>query len=70
MEERNLRDSIKIFEGNKKNKVYRLLDFSKNPRDISDPWYTGDFDKTYDDIIEGLDGFIKYLKDNYKTFKL
>ena len=43
-------------------KVYRLLDFSSRPRDIADPWYTGDFDITYHDIIEGLEGFLAYLQ--------
>jgi len=43
-------------------KVYRLLDFSDRPRDIADPWYTGDFDVTYDDITEGLEAFLEYLK--------
>ena len=43
-------------------KVYRLLDFSDHPRDIADPWYTGDFDTTYADIMEGLEGFLAYLK--------
>ena len=43
------------------NKVFKLLDFSNNPRDISDPWYTGDFDKCYNDINEGLISFLNYL---------
>ena len=33
-------------------------------RDISDPWYTGDFDKTYFDITIGIKAFYKYLEDN------
>ena len=43
------------------NKVYRLLDFSNNPRDIADPWYTGNFEESYKDIMEGLDSFLNYL---------
>lgn len=61
METRNVRDAIRIFEEDKKNKVHRLLDYSNNPRDIADPWYTGNFDVTYDDIMEGLEAFISYL---------
>ncbi len=61
MDKRNVRDIIKICGGDKENKVHRLLDYSKNPRDIADPWYTGDFNVTYDDIMEGLDSFLKYL---------
>ncbi|MCI9063172.1 MAG: low molecular weight phosphotyrosine protein phosphatase [Clostridia bacterium] len=61
MEERNITNIKRIVGKDKENKIFKLLDFSKNPRDIADPWYTGNFDKTYDDIIEGLKGFIEYL---------
>ncbi len=43
-------------------KIYGLLDFSQNPRDIADPWYTGNFDVTYDDITEGCKSFLEYLR--------
>ena len=36
--------------------------YSENPRDIADPWYTGDFETTYNDIVEGCIGFLKYLE--------
>ena len=62
MEQRNVRDIYKIVGEDKENKIYRLLDFSNNPRDIADPWYTGNFDITYYDIVEGLEGFLNYLK--------
>ena len=39
----------------------RLLDFSNSPRDIADPWYTGNFDKTYDDILEGCNAFLNCI---------
>ena len=35
-------------------------------RDIADPWYTGDFDATYNDVIEGCEGFLEYLKQENK----
>lgn len=62
MEESNIKNIIRIVGKDKKGKVYRLLDFSKNPRDIADPWYTGNFSVTYDDIVEGCTGFIQYLE--------
>ena len=43
-------------------KVHRLLDFSDHPRDIADPWYTGNFDVTYDDIVEGCEALLAYLE--------
>ena len=62
MEQRNVRDIYRIVGEDKENKVYRLLDFTSDPRDIADPWYTHNFDITYNDIIEGLDCFMKFLK--------
>ncbi len=62
MEERNIMHIQKIVGEDSKNKIYRLLSFSKAPRDIADPWYTGDFDTTYQDIREGLEAFLKYLE--------
>jgi protein-tyrosine phosphatase len=44
-------------------KIMRLLDLSENPREIADPWYTGNFDKTYDDIIDGCNSLLKFLKE-------
>lgn len=42
-------------------KVSRLLDFSDNPRDISDPWYTRDFETAYNDIYEGCTALYDYV---------
>lgn len=62
MEQRNIRDIYRIVGEDKDNKIYRLLDFSNNPRDISDPWYTHNFDLTYNDIMEGLEAFLDFLR--------
>ena len=64
MEQRNIIEINRILGEDVENKVYRLLDFSDNPRDIADPWYTGNFDLTYSDIIEGLESFIVFLQNN------
>ena len=62
MEESNRRNIQRIVGNDKDNKIYKLLDFSKNPRDIADPWYTGNFTVTYQDIVEGCTGFLEYLE--------
>lgn len=61
MEQRNVKNMLRILGGDPEQKVYRLLDFSENPRDIADPWYTGNFDRTYDDIFEGCQGLLEYI---------
>ena len=57
----NVRNTMRIIDSDPEGKVFRMLDFTKHPRDISDPWYTDDFDATYNDICEGMDGFWAYL---------
>lgn len=42
-------------------KIVRLLSFAGKSRDIADPWYTGNFDQTYDDILEGCTAFLKKI---------
>lgn len=61
MEYRNIRNINRIVGSDPEHKVSMLLDFTEHPRDIADPWYTGNFDKTYDDILEGCEGFLNYL---------
>lgn len=61
MDQWNIKNINRIIGEDKDNKVSMLLDYTDNPRDIADPWYTGNFDKTYDDIVEGLDAFLEYV---------
>ncbi|MGF6376057.1 protein-tyrosine phosphatase [Clostridiales Family XIII bacterium PM5-7] len=57
MDEENLGGIRRIIGEDTAQKVYKLLEFAGQDRDIADPWYTGNFDETYDDIVEGLEGF-------------
>ena len=66
MEERNIRNMMRILGSDPENKVKLFLSYSSRPRDIADPWYTGDFESTYRDIVEGCEGFLQYLKENGK----
>lgn len=65
MEQRNLANMLRIAGGDPDGKIFRLLDFSDDPRDIADPWYTGNFDVTYDDIVEGCEAFLEFLKQEH-----
>lgn len=66
MDEENSRGLMRIIGNDFRQKVYGLLDFSENPRDIADPWYTGNFDITYTDVVEGCETFLLWLKENGK----
>jgi len=61
MEQRNIRNMMRILGRDPEHKVHRLLDYSNNPRDIADPWYTGNFDSTYRDVVEGCEAFLGML---------
>jgi protein-tyrosine phosphatase len=61
MEDYNLRRMKAIFGGDPDGKISKLLDYSDNPRDIADPWYSGNFDRTYLDVVEGVDGLLKFI---------
>ena len=58
----NIRNTIRIVGEDKDSKIRLLLDYSDRPgSSIADPWYTGDFTATWNDIVEGLEGFLKAL---------
>lgn len=62
MDEINIKYLNRMLHGDPEGKVHKFLSFAGSERDIADPWYTGDFDATYQDVIEGCRGFLEYLK--------
>jgi len=63
MDTANIRNMNRAFGGDSEDKIYKLLTFAGSGRDVADPWYTGDFETTYSDVIAGCEGFIAYLKE-------
>lgn len=61
MDSSNLSRMRKIAGGDREGKMYRLLDFTDNPRDIADPWYTGDFETTYAQVCEGCEALLQHI---------
>lgn len=47
--------------GDPDNKISLLMDYTDNPRSVADPWYTGDFETTYRDIVVGCEGLLRKL---------
>ena len=62
MEESNLRAMRRIAGGDPEGKIRKLLDFSGRGGDIADPWYTGNFDATFDDVMEGCQALLTYCR--------
>ena len=62
MDESNLRRMKNIFGGDPEGKVHLLLSFIDHPREVEDPWYTGRFNRVYDDIEEGCEAFLRHIE--------
>lgn len=61
MDAANIRNMTHYW-GDKQHKIHKLLDFTeRRGEDISDPWYTGDFERTYRDIKAGCEGLLEQL---------
>ena len=66
MEEYNIRNHKRIIKSDPENKVNKLLDFTSTPGDIDDPWYTGNFDITYEEIHKGCQGLLEHILKEHK----
>lgn len=64
MDTANIRNMQRIAGGDPDGKIYKLLPFAGISRDVADPWYTGDFDTTYNDVMEGCTALLDYFISN------
>ena len=65
MDTANIRNMIRIAGGDPDGKIHKLLTFAGSGRDVADPWYTGDFDATYRDVLAGCEGLLEYILEHY-----
>ena len=63
MDTANIRSMNRIVSGDPEGKIYKLLTFAGSGRDVADPWYTGDFDAAYRDVVAGCEGLLAYLQE-------
>jgi protein-tyrosine phosphatase len=66
MDHRNLQNIHRMIPDDVDGKISTLLDYTVRPGDIADPWYTGDFRATYEDVLAGCQGFLQYLSSQGK----
>ena len=65
MDSHNIRNLMRIIGDDPENKVSMLLDFTdRKGQSIADPWYTGNFDVTYQDVVEGCEGLLTHIKEH------
>lgn len=62
MDRNNMRNIKYIIPSDPENKIFMLLSLTDTPRDVADPWYTGDFDITKDDVLRGCNALYKHIK--------
>lgn len=65
MDQTNIININRIIGKDSENKVQRLLGYSQKPRDIADPWYTGEFGQTYADIYEGCEALLHTIGEKH-----
>lgn len=61
MDSANIRNMRRIFGGDSKGKIHKLMEYTHSTADVSDPWYTRDFDRCYNDIYKGCKALLKSL---------
>ena len=62
MDKWNYKNMMRIFGSDPDGKVSLLLEFAGSNRDIADPWYTGNFEETYEDILEGCEALLESIR--------
>ncbi len=59
MDSANIRNMLRIFNGDPEQKIHKLLSYTGSDVDVADPWYTHDFEKTYRDILIGCKALLR-----------
>ena len=62
MDQWNMRNMLRICGSDPEGKIKLLMDFTERPGEVADPWYTGNFDATWRDVLEGCTGLLDWLE--------
>lgn len=65
MDTENIRNMLRLFHNDPKDKVHKLLEYTGRARDVSDPWYTRDFEATWQDAVAGCSALLDHLLEEY-----
>ena len=61
MDNANIRNMTRICGGDEDGKIHMMLDYTDRPGEVADPWYTGNFDETWNDVFEGCTNLLAQL---------
>ena len=62
MDNANIRNMTRIAGGDDEGKIRMMLDYTDRPGEVADPWYTGNFDATWNDVFEGCTNLLEQLR--------
>lgn len=62
MDNANIRNLNRMLKGDPDGKISMMLDYTNRPGEVADPWYTGNFEATYRDVLEGCQGLLEKLQ--------
>ena len=63
MDRMNYRNMLRICGEDPEHKIHLLMDYTSRPGEVADPWYTGDFEETWQDVSEGCRGLLGKLEE-------
>ena len=63
MDEANRRNITRMCHGDPQGKISLLLDHTPRPREVADPWYTGNFERTWQDVLEGCSALLAEIRE-------
>ncbi len=64
MDNANMRNMKRFWNGDPENKLHMLLDYTDRPGEVADPWYSGDFESTWRDVFEGCSKLLELFREN------
>ena len=67
MDRMNLSNMARICGGDFSGKLHLLMDYTDRPGDVADPWYTGDFEATWQDVLAGCQGLLREITGHHHT---
>lgn len=61
MDQANIRNIERICGPDNAHKIHLLMEYVNSTREVADPWYTGDFEQTWQDVLAGCQGLLKKI---------
>ena len=65
MDQMNYRNMMRVFRTDPEGKIHLVLDYTDHPGDVADPWYTGNFDATWTDVLEGCTALLEICRKDF-----